>query len=360
MKIISMDLKFKFLVFLSCFSLVICAQEKKDIIPNSYIAFQTSEAIKIDGVEDDASWNKVEWSQSFIDIQGVKKPTYNTQVKMLWDETYFYILAKMEEPHVWGNLKQKDTIIFYNNDFEVFVDPDGDTHNYYELELNALNNTWDLFITKPYREGNIVLNDWTATGLKSVVKVNGTLNNPNDLDKGWVVEMAIPWAVYKKSYFEDAVPRDKFWRVNFSRVNWDFQITDGKYERKKDAEGKFLHEYNWVWSPTGVINMHEPEKWGYVYFSSKEAGGSDAFNIPQDEKIKWELYKLHSAQKTYYNKSKTFATSIDSLTTSAIIVDQKTLKPTLENHSTGYNLTIKSPFSNKTLIVKEDGKFISK
>lgn len=356
-----MNFKFRILtIIVGCFSVISCAQSNKEIIPNTYIAYQTSSAIKIDGEENDASWSKVEWSQSFIDIEGVKKPTYNTQVKMLWDETYLYILAKMEEPHVWGNLKKKDTVIFYNNDFEVFIDPDGDTHNYYELEINALNTNWDLFISKPYREGNVVLNDWTVTGLKSAVKVNGTLNNSNDIDEGWVVEMAIPWAVYKTSYFEKNVPVDKFWRVNFSRVNWDFQITDGKYERKKDAEGKLLHEYNWVWSPTGVVNMHEPEKWGYVYFSSKEAGEKDSFKIPQDEKIKWELYKLHRAQKIYYSSHKIFATSIDSLTISAIIVDHKTLKPTLENHSTGYNITVKSPFSNKTLIVTEDGKFISK
>ncbi|MBN4082898.1 carbohydrate-binding family 9-like protein [bacterium AH-315-A23] len=355
-----MDLKFKFFVIIGCLSLMSCAQSNKEIIPNRYIAYQTSSVIKIDGEDNDESWSKVEWSENFIDIEGVKNPTYKTQVKMLWDETYFYIFAKMEEPHVWATLKQKDTIIFYNNDFEVFIDPDGDTHNYYELELNALNTNWDLFISKPYREGNVVLNDWTVTGLKSAVKIDGTINNPNDIDEGWVVEMAIPWSVYKKAYSEDVVPRDQFWRVNFSRVNWDFQITDGKYERKKDTDGKFLHEYNWVWSATGVVNMHEPEKWGYVYFSSKLAGQKDDFIIPQDEKIKWELYKLHRAQKEFFKKNNTYSTTIDALTSKAIIVSHKTLIPTFEIHSTGYNLTVKSPFSNKTMIVTEDGKFISK
>lgn len=355
-----MDLKFMFLGILVCFSFMSYAQGGKEIVPNSYIAYHTSEEIKIDGLENDESWSKVNWSQSFIDIEGIKKPTYNTQLKMLWDETYFYILAIIEEPHVWANLKQKDTIIFYNNDFEVFIDPDGDTHNYYELELNALNTVWDLFVSKPYREGNVVLNDWTATGLKSAIKVNGTLNNPNDIDKGWVVEMAIPWSVYKTSYFEQNVPKDKFWRVNFSRVNWNFQITESKYERKKDEQGKFIPEYNWVWSPTGVVNIHEPEKWGYVYFSSKKAGETAIFTIPQEERIKWELYKLHRAQKKYFSRYNSYATTIDSLTTKTIIVEHKTLKPTLENHSTGYNISVESPFSNKIMIVKEDGKFISK
>jgi hypothetical protein len=265
----------------------------------------------------------------------------------------------MDEPHVLSNLKQRDTIIFYNNDFEVFVDPDNDTFNYYELEINALNTAWDLFLSKPYRENDmVVLNDWNIPGLKSAVKIHGTLNNPNDIDEGWVLEMAIPWASYKTSYFDQNVPADKFWRVNFSRVNWEHTITNGNYERKKGADGKFLPEYNWVWSPMGVINMHEPEKWGYVYFSSKE--GKDSFTIPQDEKVKWELYNLYRAQKEYYQKHKVWAKSITDLTKETISIDHKILKPILENHASGFNILVKSPFSNQTFVIRQDGKIITK
>ena len=105
--------------------------------------------------------------------------------------------------------------------------------------------------------------------------------------------------------------------------------------------------------------MHLPEKWGYVFFSSKEAGESDNFSIPQDEKIKWELYTLYRAQKAYYKKHSKWATVIKDLNERALVVDNKTLEPLLENHSTGFNISIKSPFSNKTLIIKEDGKIIS-
>ncbi|MCK7480520.1 MAG: carbohydrate-binding family 9-like protein [Candidatus Moduliflexus flocculans] len=59
-------------------------------------------------------------------------------VQMLWDDSYFYIGAYLEEPHLWATLTERDSIIFQDNDFEVFIDPDGDTHNYYELEMNAL------------------------------------------------------------------------------------------------------------------------------------------------------------------------------------------------------------------------------
>ncbi|MDO7172649.1 carbohydrate-binding family 9-like protein [Mariniflexile sp. AS56] len=339
---------------------VACAQVKNDLVPKTYTAYKASQKINIDGNDFDEAWNEVSWSEPFKDIVGEKLPKYKTQVKMLWDDTYFYILAKMEEPHVWANLTKRDTIIFYNNDFEVFIEPDGDTHNYYELEINALNTVWDLFISQPYRTENVVLNDWNITGLKSAVKVNGTINDPSDTDEGWMLEIAIPWAVYKTGYFQKNIPTDSFWRVNFSRVNWDFQLTNGVYERKKDAKGKLLHEYNWVWSPMGVVNMHEPEKWGYVYFSSEAPKKDHSFKISEDEKIKWALYKMYRIQNTHFKKHNNYLTSIESLAKTTITIEGKTVKPILENHSTGFNLSIKSPFTNKTLFVKEDGKFISK
>ncbi|WP_245577761.1 carbohydrate-binding family 9-like protein [Gelidibacter mesophilus] len=335
------------------------AQSQTTIIPESYIAYHSPEPIEIDGKDTDAAWNKVDWTNLFIDIEGIKKPTYDTQVKMLWDDTYFYIMAKMDEPHVWADITEHDAIIFYNNDFEVFVDPNGDAHNYYEIEVNAINTVWDLFVNKPYRENNVVLNDWTATGMKSAITIDGTLNNPNDTDKGWVLEMAIPWDVFNKAYFEENVPKDDFWRVNFSRVNWDHQITDGKYERKKDAKGNYLPEYNWVWSSQGVINMHEPEKWGYVYFSSTEAGGKDTFEIPNDEKIKWEMYNLFRAQKKHYETNKQWATSVEQLSSSPIVVEGKTIEPKIETHRFGWTISAKSPFTDKMLIIKEDGEFLS-
>ncbi len=349
-----MYLKPKFLIFLVSFYVCMACAQSHDNMYKSYVAYKTTETVTIDGNVNEESWEKASWSNVFIDIEGVKKPMYQTQVKMIWDEKYFYILAKMEEPHVWGDIKKHDAVIFHNNDFEVFVDPNGDTHNYYELEINALNTIWDLFMTKPYRDpGNNAINDWHITGLKSAVSIDGTLNDASDIDNGWTLEIAIPWSVYKTSYHQNIVPVDKFWRVNFSRVNWNHDIVDGAYSRKKDGKGKYLPEYNWVWSPQGVINMHEPEKWGYVYFSSKEVGSHVTFNIPQDEKVKWEMYKIYRALKKKDSAKK------EALPTS-IRVEGKTITPVIETHSLGSIISVKSPFSNKTLIIKEDGEFLNK
>lgn len=326
-------------------------------IPLKHVAYRTTEPLSIDGKGDEVSWQKAPFTNHFIDIEGKIIPKYDTQAKMLWDETYFYIYAEMEEPHVWGTLKERDTVIFYNNDFEVFIDATGDTHNYYELEVNALNTAWDLFLGKPYREHSPVLDHWDINGLKTAVHINGTLNNSADIDKGWSIEIAIPWNALEEAAGKRGVPVNDFWRVNFSRVNWDFNLDEhGRYSRKKNEEDKYLPEYNWVWSPQGVINMHEPEHWGYVYFSEETADTPVNFEIPKDEHIKWYLYELYRAQKKQQNKTGNGFKNTKSLIGKGKLILGEVIKPKLENHSLGWNLTVLSPFSGKKIIIREDGK----
>ena len=106
---------------------------------------------------------------------------------MLWDDQYLYVAAELEEPHVWATLTEHDSVIFHDNDFEVFLNPSGDGLNYFEFEINALNTSWDLFLPKPYREGGKADNSWDIPGLRTAVHVNGTLNDPRDTDRGWTV-----------------------------------------------------------------------------------------------------------------------------------------------------------------------------
>jgi hypothetical protein len=248
-------------ILLSLFTFVV-SEAAVDAKPKEYVCHRTSGKITIDGRLDEASWRKAPPTGDFLDIEGDIKPRprFKTRVKMLWDDRYFYIAAEMEEPHVWGTLTKRDSVIFHDNDFEVFIDPNGDRNEYYELEINALNTVWDLFLPKPYRDGGKADNSWDIEGLKTAVHVDGTLNNPVDRDRGWSVEMAIPWTALAAYAHRAAPPNDgDEWRVNFSRVEWQHEVVDGK--SRKVANTK---EDNWVWSPQGVVDMHRPEMWGVV------------------------------------------------------------------------------------------------
>jgi hypothetical protein len=233
--------------------------------PKSYLCHRAPSLIVVDGKLDDSAWRRTRWTGWFIDIEGDAKPRprFHTRAKMAWDDNYFFVAAQMEEPNVWATLTEHDSVIFRDNDFEVFIDPDGDTNNYFEFEINALNTGWDLFLPKPYRHGGKADNAWSIPGLKTAVHVDGTLNDPRDTDRGWSVEIAFPWSAftYRDARHSRPSPGDT-WRVNFSRVEWRVRIVDGRYQKLPG-----LKEDNWVWTPQHAINMHIPEHWGTVRFA---------------------------------------------------------------------------------------------
>jgi hypothetical protein len=221
--------------------------------------------IVIDGRINERSWRRAPWTKPFVDIEGEAKPRprFRTRVKMLWDDDYLYVAAELKEPHVWATLTEHDAVIFQDNDFEVFLNPSGDGRNYFEFEINALNTGWDLFLSKPYKQGGKADNSWEIPGLRTAVHVDGTLNDPRDRDPGWTVELAIPWTAYASRAAVQRPSNGDVWRMNFSRVEWPVEVLGGRYSKAKGAK-----ENNWVWSPQGVIDMHVPEHWGFVHFSS--------------------------------------------------------------------------------------------
>ena len=274
--------------------------------PKGYVCYRTPSPIAIDG-KAEAAWEAAPWSDAFVDIEGDKKPAprFKTRMKMLWDDEALYIFAELEEPDVWGTLTEHDSVIFHDNDFEVFLDPDGDNHNYGELELNALNATWDLLLTKPYKDGGKAVNAWEITGLKTAVHVNGTLNKPGDKDKGWMVEIRWPFVGLRELAKLATPPRDgDQMRINFSRVEWASEVVDGKYRKVKGAK-----EDNWVWSPQGVIDMHRPERWGYVQFSTA-APGKATFRTDPDWSARDLLHRVYYAEWDYHKANGKFAPTL--------------------------------------------------
>lgn len=251
--------------------------------PEHYACPRAAEAPTIDGRLDEPAWQTAPWTGDFVDIEGDRRPVaprFRTRARLLWDDQALYIAAQLDEPHVWGSLTRRDAVIFYDNDFEVFIDPDGDHHLYGELEINALGTVWDLLLVKPYRDGGPALNGWRLEGLQTAVHVDGTLNDPSDEDTGWTVEMAIPWSALKDIARDRACPPEPgdVWRLNLSRVQWEHRLEDGQYVRAPVAGRGWKGEDNWVWSAQGAVAMHQPETWGLVTFTS----GDKAVTDPRD------------------------------------------------------------------------------
>lgn len=95
--------------------------------------------------------------------------------------------------------------------------------------------------------------------------MNGTVNANGDTDKGWSVEIALPWKGLKPLADGKPLPPKPgdVWRVDCSR----FQHRGPKGERLERAAG-------WTWNRHGYYDSHIPETFTYVRLSGEVAGAS--------------------------------------------------------------------------------------
>jgi hypothetical protein len=61
-----------------------------------------------------------------------------------------------------------------------------------------------------------------------------------------------------------------------------------------------------------VIDMHRPERWGYLQFSSAKPG-SAVFRPDPDHHVRDQLHRIYYAQREHWAKTGTYADSLDAL-----------------------------------------------
>ena len=266
----------------------------------------------LDGDLSKPFWQRGEWIDDFHDIQGdsLPRPAKHTRVKLLWDEEALYIAARLTDDTIWATVKNRDEVIFVDNDFEVFLAPQDSSHRYYELEMNAANSVWDLLMEKPQRDDVRRIIGWDIHGLESAVKIDGELNNPAADNRGWSLELKIPWFSLRECGRDEVYPRHlapdpgEVWRLNFSRVEYHVDVIDNRYVKRKNPQtGANLPEENWVWAPTGVIDIHMPEMWGYLTFTED----GEAWPLPlEEDAVKLALRRLYYREHAYLNAHERF------------------------------------------------------
>ena len=326
-------------------------------LPKHYVVNKAQEALTVDGLADEKAWEDAEWTDLFMDIQGsaLDEPYYDTRVKMLWDDTYFYVYAEIEDEHIWGDIEERDAVIFYNNDFEVFIKPNEFQPYYAEFEVNALGTLWDLFLARPYRRNGPVLDEWDVNGTKIGIDIQGTLNDPTDIDDAWSVELAIPIAPINAIDRGHSFGEESMWRVNFSRVQWEYQLNGSTYEKKTDKDGHRLPENNWVWSPQMAIDMHRPEHWGYVFFVDNSVDSTDRAFLDQSTASAYQLlFHLYRKQLALQNNTSEKSRSFLVDEGPDFVVNGYVYNAAFSPTNLGFEIILKDQSGNK-LSINQDG-----
>ena len=295
--------------------------------PPVYTCHRAKKPFELDGNINKPFWEDAPYTDEFLDIEGshMPLPRFVTRAKMLWDDENLYVAAVLDGDEIWGHQTERDSVIFLDNDFEIFVDPDSDTYHYYEFEMNVLNTVWDLFLSEPYRDGGSGLNGYDMHGLRTAVHVDGSINDPSAENKCWSVEVVIPFAALYEYQKERRAPKNgEFYRMNFSRVQWKVDIKDNTYVKRTNEAGNVL---------------------------------------PEDEYRKWELRKLYYAENILFETTGSYSDSLtvlqETLAAYAPNDFNKTVKAldyTIETTSHSYLITCPSADGAHLLLLSSNGK----
>jgi hypothetical protein len=222
---------------------------------SSYTVTRTTGTITIDGKFDEADWKRAQEFTLTETNTGKPVPLKST-VKFLWDDQFLYAAFFCEDPDAWATLTQEDDPLWGEEVVELFIDPDGNIHNYYEVEFNPVNARVDLAVinggerTKGSIQGWF---EWDYKNMKNAAFVEGDGLKEGTRDKFWQVEIAVP---YEDMLEMDHVPpRDgDTWRLNAYRI-----------ERGKSGK---TPEDDWyaAFSPTLRGSFHTPWRFGTIVF----------------------------------------------------------------------------------------------
>ena len=262
-----------------------------------YVCYHTRKPLILDGNLAESAWAKTPKSPRFVDMVTGDPAFFDTRAAALWDNDNLYIGFWVEEPFVEAHLSERDSLIFMENDVEVFIDG-GDC--YYELEINALNTIYEVFFIwqDAYQRGSKfdvpefdllsrralsfggnydrsgwnfwrgthprgvrwAFTDWDFHGLRTAVHVDGMLNNRSVVDKGWTVELAFPWSGMKWLANDRTIPPKEgdVWNIFF-----------GRFEKLEVADTLLQPQPAWCWTKHGTLDTHMPEKFTRVQFSNQ-------------------------------------------------------------------------------------------
>jgi len=212
-----------------------------------YECHKVKQAILVDGKIDEKAWEKAPEAH-FVTMEGAV-PRLKTRFRWLWDDEYLYGAFDVEDDHLWASMKERDAYLWTENVVEFFINADGSSKSYIEIEINPLNTILDLFVLNKYNARKDIkqLWDWDCDGLRNAVQLKGTLNDASDKDEGWTFEIAIPFAQVYTAPNNPPQPGDA-WFVDFCR---------GEGEENPDSR-----EVS-AWSPPA---FHNPLSYGRLIF----------------------------------------------------------------------------------------------
>jgi hypothetical protein len=177
--------------------------------PPAYQARFTNAPPKLDGLPEDPAWREatpVELDFPWDSQSGAKQ---KTTVRLAWDASFLYVLYVCDDESITVKHTQRDDPTYEDDAVELYVNPrSAQATAYYGFEMNANGVMYDYFLS--YAEFGL-LSAYDAQGWQIATKRG---------EKGWSLELAMPWANFSDLAGSRLAPKPgASWRFNL--VRWD-------------------------------------------------------------------------------------------------------------------------------------------
>lgn len=208
---------------------------------------QRADGIKVDGNLDD--WDEAQFTEPFVFPWPAQTgPRVETRAALLWDDQFLYVAYRCEDPDITAEHTERDDPTYLDDCVEIFIAAAPQrSRMYYGFEMNARGTMYDYFQALP----DAFLPEWDAGGMRLRTRIDGTLNDRSDVDRGWTLEVAIPLANFSGLSRKPRPEPGDVWRIILNR--WDGTTPDRALSQ---------------WTPSGQKNPdpHRPEGFGELQF----------------------------------------------------------------------------------------------
>lgn len=208
--------------------------------------------IPIDGDLNKAPWTRLAPTPLAAshgrDPSNAARSVQPTALRLCHDGERLYVAFDCADRDVWGSYEGRNHPIYEEEVVEAFLAPGRDPRRYFELESSPRGAWWEGVIDNPdgQRASMRTDLDWVCAGWERALRVRGTLGERDDVDEGWSVEWAIPFAALGAA---PPQPGER-WRANFHRI-----------ERPRGGAPEFSS-----WAPTFAepAEYHLPARFGVL------------------------------------------------------------------------------------------------
>lgn len=238
-------------------SFITYAQTKKLVIGEQplYKVAKTAEAMNVDGKMDEAAWkNATEVSFDYF-YRSDNKPMnkQKTTFRMMWDNANMYLFYTAQDSSLTFRETQPDARPYLDDCAEFFVLPVPDSLNmHFGFEVNITKAVYDYIMFWQYvNKQSIFVKQYNADNYKIAITTDGTINNDKDVDKGWTMELAIPFSALG----------------NFQRpragVKWAFQAVR---QDRNLVDDRFRSTATLFPIYDARLDVHQPNRFGLMEF----------------------------------------------------------------------------------------------